>query len=235
MLIAAFVGLFSLIAALFVIHGLRAFNKERRYLAGCLHLLLGLCFLLAGAAAGFLGSTLASYHRLDQEQHAADIQFVRKGDRLFTAKITYPSADVSPQTFELRGDEWQVDARVIKWRGLANLLGFDTLYRLERVGGRYTTIEDERNRPRTVYALNPPDRFDTWDLARRAKEWLPWVDALYGSAVFLPMADGALFEVRVSHSGLVARARNEEAHKAVGGWTQNLTPAASPVTPIAIR
>jgi len=218
MLIAAIVGLLALIAVLFVIRGLRAFNWEHRYLAGCLHVLLGLCFLLAAASAGLLGSTLASYHRLDQEQHAADIEFVRKGDRLYSATITYPGADAPAQTFELSGDEWQVDARVLKWHGMANLLGFDTLYRLERVGGRYSTIEDERSRPRTVHALNPPEHFDTWSLARQAKEWLPGIDALYGSAVFLPMAEGAQFEVRVSHSGLVARARNEAASKAVGGW-----------------
>jgi hypothetical protein len=44
------------------------------------------------------------------------------------------------------------------------------------------------------------------------------MDALYGSATFLPMADGALYEIKVSQSGLVARPLNQAARDAVAGW-----------------
>ena len=38
---------------------------------------------------------------------------------------------------------------------------------------------------------------------------MPWADALYGSAVYVPMSDGARYQVVVSQSGLVARPLNE--------------------------
>ena len=98
------------------------------------------------------------------------------------------------------------------------MIGFDTAYRLERIGGRYTRVEDERTQVRTVYALNPPQRVDPWDLVQRYHSWIPWVDALYGTATFLPMADGALFEIHVSQSGLIARPLNQAARDAVGNW-----------------
>jgi hypothetical protein len=41
---------------------------------------------------------------------------------------------------------------------------------------------------------------------------------LYGSATYLPMADGADYEVTVSQSGLVARPLNDAARLAVGAW-----------------
>src|SRR5260370_69241 len=61
-------------------------------------------------------------------------------------------------------------------------------------------------------------RIDPWDLAHRYRSWLPWLDAIYGSATFLPMADGALYEIKVSQSGLIARPLNQAARAAVGGW-----------------
>jgi len=142
---------------------------------------------------------------------------VRKGDREYTAMFTYPGPDL--QVFDLRGDDWQLDARVLKWSGPANLLGFNTLYRLDRISGRYTKIEDEKTAPRTVHAMRPPDLIDTWQLARDHKEWvMPWIDAVYGSATYVPMADGAVYEVRVSPTGLLARPLNDVARKAVAGW-----------------
>ena len=68
--------------------------------------------------------------------------------------------------------------------------------------GRYTRVEDERTLPRTVYDLHAPSRVDPWELVHRYRAWVPWLDALYGSATYLPMADGALYEIKVSQSGL---------------------------------
>ena len=48
--------------------------------------------------------------------------------------------------------------------------------------------------------------------------WLPGVDALYGSAVYVPMADGAAFAVMVTQSGLIVRPLGSAAQHAVGGW-----------------
>ena len=64
--------------------------------------------------------------------------------------------------FVLSGDEWQLDARVLKWKGWANLFGLDAQYRLERVSGRYRDIEQERTGERTVYALAENPGLDLW-------------------------------------------------------------------------
>jgi hypothetical protein len=172
-------------------------------------------FLTAGGAL-LLSANLESYRRLTTEQPAGQLQFTRLGYHQFNGVFTFPSGDRTD--FALRGDEWQIDARILKWRAFANLVGFDTAYRLERISGRYASVDDERNQPRTVYPLNPPDRIDLWELLRRYQIWLPWFDALYGNATYLPMADGALYEIRVSQSGLLARPLNPAARAAVGSW-----------------
>ncbi len=215
MILYGIIGVCGLVSLLFLIGAMRRLRR-RRVIAGGVHALLGLCFLLAATAAWLLGFSLLTYARLTYEQPAAEIMLSRLGDRYYRATLTYPSNRT--QRFDLRGDEWQIDARVLKWRGLANIAGFDAVYRLERIGGRYRDIASERGAPRTVYALNEPARIDAWELARRYGKYLPWVDALFGSSTFLPMADSALYQVSVSQSGLLARPLNEAGRDAVAGW-----------------
>jgi hypothetical protein len=190
--------------------------RRRRVLGGALCGTSALTLILLGVCIALIASNLRTYQRLTFEQPAGELQFTRIAEREYNAVLTYPGGERA--NFALRGDEWQVDARVLKWHALTNIVGFDTAYRLERIGGRYTRIEDERTQPRTVYSLNPPQRIDPWDLVHRYHSWVPWVDALYGSATFLPMADGALFEIKVSQSGLVARPLNQAARGALAGW-----------------
>ena len=61
-------------------------------------------------------------------------------------------------------------------------------------------------------------KIDLWQLVHDYHRWLPWFDALYGSATYLPMADGALYDIKASPSGLLARPLNEAARNAVGNW-----------------
>jgi hypothetical protein len=173
------------------------------------------CFLVALGLA-LVGTNLLTYERLTFERPAVRASFARAGDGEFNATLTYPSGEV--RGYVLRGDAWQIDARVLKWHGVANMLGFDTVYRLERISGRHGDIERERIAPRTVYALHPDERVDAWALLRAWHAYLPWVDALYGSATYVPMADGAAYEVTVSQTGLIARPLNDAARMAVGGW-----------------
>jgi hypothetical protein len=178
--------------------------------------LTGLALALVAAAGALLAFGLSSFDRLAHETRAAELQFLQESEGKYVATLRLPSG--TARYFELTGDEWQVDARVIKWRAAAALLGFDTVYRLERLQGRYRDVERERKGPRTVYALSEPGWLDLWDLVRRNAHWLPGVDAMYGSATYLPLADGAAYEVMVSQTGLLARPINDAARRAVAGW-----------------
>jgi hypothetical protein len=215
MTLTASIAVCALLGLLFFIAAVRRL-RTRRLMGGMAHGAAGAIFFLAAACALLLGTSLRSYQRLSFEQPAGELQFARVADREFNATLAYPNGERA--NFALHGDEWQVDARVLKWHAFANLVGFDAAYRLERISGRYTRVEDERTLPRTVYDLNTPGRIDPWELVRRYRSWVPWVDALYGSATFLPMADGALYEIKVSQSGLVARPLNQAAREAIGSW-----------------
>ena len=215
MTFTALIAVCALVSLLFFVAAIRRWRR-RRILGGMAHGSAGLIFLLAAVCAVLLGTNLRTYQRLAYEQPAGELQLTKDGERQFDAVLTYPDGERA--SFVLRGDEWQVDARVLKWHAFANLLGFDAAYRLERISGRYTRVEDERTQPRTVYDLHAPGRIDPWELVHRYRSWVPWLDALYGSATFLPMADGALYEIKVSQSGLVARPLNQAAREALSSW-----------------
>ena len=197
---------------------LAAIRRMRRLklVRGTLYLLTGGIVVLLASGAGLVAANLFTYARLTHEQEAARIAMSKLGERHFAVSVR--AGDDRPQRYEVRGDEWQIDARVLKWRAMGNLLGFDTVYRLERLSGRYGDISLERSAPRTVHALAEDPGMDLWSLARRYQRYLPIADALYGSAAYVPMAEGAEYVVSVSASGLVVRPANEAARNAVGAW-----------------
>ena len=174
-----------------------------------------------------IAANLRTYQRLTHEQAAATLTFRLVGERHYALELE--QADGGFRALDLRGDEWQLDARILKWTGFGVVLGLDTRFRLERVGGRYGDVALERDAPRTVHDLAPPAAgFDLWAFAQ-GNPWLPFVDATYGSATYLPLADGARYTVSVSSSGLVARPANEAATRAIEQW--HVPGAAAPPQP----
>ena len=181
----------------------------------------GVCLAIAALAVGALLAllfvNLRSYARLVYEEPVATVEFQERGPQRYLAVVTREPAGAQ-QTFELGGDEWQVDARVLKFTGLANLLGLRAQYRLERLSGRYLDIQRERTAPHSVYSLHEESALDLWNFAKAHPSWVPFVDGYYGSATYLPMAAGARYEVHMTPSGLIARPDNEAAKAASHAW-----------------
>jgi hypothetical protein len=205
----------ALLALPFLLAAVRRFRRLR-LVGGTLWLLSGGIVILLFGVSGLLAANLFTYQRLTQEQEAARLTSRQLGERLFA--VSLQARGRPPRHFQVRGDEWQIDARVLKWRAMGNLAGLDTLYRLERLSGRYGDAASERAAQRTVYDLAEDPGLDLWALTRRYQRYVPLADALYGSAAFVPMAEGAEYVVSVSASGLVVRPANDAARKAVGGW-----------------
>lgn len=176
-------------------------------------LVLMLCFVLVASVA----LNLRTYLRLTYEQPVATLSFTALGPQSFRATLT--DAGGAIHTAELRGDDWELSARVLKWKGLATIIGLDPVYRLDRLEGRYQNAGQERNDYHSVLDLGAgAGGLDLWSLASGHTAWLPWVDAGYGSAAYLPMADGAQYTVSLSPTGLLARPANPAAEAAATHW-----------------
>lgn len=189
---------------------------RRAPLRGSVQGLSGLLMLSLAALLVAIAMNLHTYQVLVQEEPVASVRFEQIAPQYFRVYLI-PSTGPS-RVLELRGDEWQIDARVLKWTGLANLLGMKTAYRLERLSGRYHNVQQAREGVRTVYSLVNPTGIDLWGWVQQSERNLPWLDAEYGSAAYMPMVDKARYRVSISNSGLVVRADNAIAQKAVNAW-----------------
>jgi len=191
-------------------HGTRARRhwRERRRIAATLRVLWSLVFLGLALLGGLAGTVLLGYRRLAAEAAVARIEAHALGAQRYAVDIQTP--DGERRRVELSGDDWQLDARVIKWKPRAVVLGAPPLYRLERIGGRYRDIAQERSTMKSVVALDDAILPDLWTLKRRFPQWLPWIDADYGSAAYLPLVDGGAYVVTLAAAGgLVARPADE--------------------------
>jgi len=214
--ILGLVATLLLLSLMLLILSLKRFLRGKP-LTASIQSLSGLSLGLAGLLSLSTAANLANYHRLTHEQTVAELTFKQLEEQRFEVEISYP-AQSKNQLFSINGDEWQMDARIIKWHGWAQIMGLNAQYRLERISGRYGDIEEELAKPRTVYALGPKDKIDYWKLMNKYKKWLPWVDAYYGSATYLPMTNNATYFVSLTQSGLIARPLDKETEEKIQLW-----------------
>ena len=210
-------GLFTLLTLFFFGRTVRCTRQRRLLRAGGSVFSSAVSAVIATAAVTLTFSYL-SYSRLTAEQIVSSIEFRRVSGEEYQARLMIPGE--KDRFLNLRGDEWQMDARLVNWTPPATILGLDPIYRLERLSGRYSEIDREINEARTVHALSPSQPIDVWQVAQRFPILLPGVDAYYGTATYLPMVDGARFEVSLSRDALIARPANDIAREAVGKWDQ---------------
>ena len=177
--------------------------------------LLGVMALVGGGFLGVSAWDLYSYQR-EGLTPIATLRFARLAPQHFQAELQ--AQDQELRVFELHGDQWQVDARLLRPSGWVSRWWRAPYYRLERLSGRYHRVEDELSRPRSVYALASESRLDVGDWLERVPEtWRP-LQLGYGSGAFLPMADGAEYVVYIDGRGLSANPANDAARRAVNRW-----------------
>lgn len=216
---------YSSVSALFVVLGIVVCVVAARTLLqpgwflGWLRGMMG--FLLLVTALGLLLGALDffSYKAIIAEKHVATLELKQLSEQEFGAVLI--DEEGRQHHFVLYGDQWQIDARLIKWPSLFAAMGVRPGYRLERISGRYYSWQQELDRPRSVHPVDQPQYgVDVWQWARRLNFKDIGIDTSYGSATYLPMVHGARYEVLLTHSGLIARPNNQIAESAVSRWMQ---------------
>jgi hypothetical protein len=176
--------------------------------------MIGMTLIAVAAVVGLAAWDLYSYKQIMSEQRVCSVSFKMLDEQHYIATLT--DNDGQAKQYDLRGDQWQIDARIVKWNGMVARWGIKPAYRLDRISGRYFDLEKETSAARTAHAITAsPAGLDIWLLLNKQANWISAVDAIYGSATYLPMKDGANFEVTLSNTGLVARPINEAAREAV--------------------
>jgi len=207
----------SIILGLFVCYLSLRLLMKAGWFGGWIRGMFGLLLVALGLSLGLLAFDIVGYKQLIREKSIATLSFERISEQHF--RVVMVEREGKEQRFILKGDQWQLDARIVKWPGLLASWGMKPGYRLDRISGRYYSLEQEKHSARTVYSLRDSENpLDIWQWIQDYNENLPFVDAVYGSAAFLPMGDDALYEVTLSNTGLLARPLNDRAKKALEQW-----------------
>ncbi len=190
--------------------------RVRRRLFGSIYWSSGVGMASVGLLLLAAAANLYTYHRLTEEIVVADINITQQAPNVFELQLAELGKE--PIDFSIKGDEWQLDARFLRWKSWATVLGKHPMLRLERLSGRYADIEQARVAQRSIYSINPQPGLDVWKYGRMYSGWLPFLDAYYGSSVYMPLADGAQYLVTATNSGLMVRAKNESAKQILKKW-----------------
>lgn len=170
--------------------------------------------LLAACGVSLFAYDLLSYRQGSYDELLANLSFQQTGSQSYEALLV--DSNGVETRFLLNGDQWRLDARILTW---IDGIPASPLYRLESVSGRYLSLEDEQNTPKSLYELAPHGGFlDAWNTVHQHALLFPFLDALYGSAAYLPMADGAIYSITLGQHGLIGRPLNEAATVALGDW-----------------
>jgi hypothetical protein len=177
--------------------------RRKRLLGTAAGATVSLLLFVVAALLSTIAVATQGYRALTREDLAATVVVRPTGPGRFAAQVTFP--DGRDTTFALRGEQVYLDAHILKWKPIANILGLHTAYELDRIGGRYLELEHERDSARTIFSLSKPKRIDMFSLRRRWAAFAPLLDAEYGSGTFVMAERPDSLQVLVSTTGLLIR------------------------------
>ena len=186
-----------------------------RPMKGASHTIVGLPLTLLGLGVALVALNTQMFARLTHESDVANVSVKAVSAAKGLYHITIQRLDGPNQTLtcDLQGDEWEIAARVQKWKPWANVLGLDTTYALDQVANKYYDASRGNGRPITSCDLRGPE--PTVDKIM-PDAWVNWVlgqayteQRRFGSAAYMPLSDGATYKVVMTQSGLNAEPTND--------------------------
>lgn len=247
-LIPAFVGL---VGVLILVGGIGRVFKAR-FLSGIFRTLFGGLTLAGAAIIGLVGLNLQTYARLTHERLAAEVTLKQTGANQFTASVRKAVNDKgdlgAPKDFPVTGDQVRIEGPVWKMKPWANIIGADSFYRLDRVQGRWSDPAAENANVATAHDLDggTTTGLDALKIAEAVGNGAETVanltrgqeskiapgsfnpitlDTNFGSGVYMPMADGAVYDVMITQAAFIVRGKNDVALGALSRMSDGLPPA----------
>lgn len=180
--------------------------------------LRGTCGLLLAALAGIivmLALDLGTYSAVPANKLLVTIGFEADGAQRYRVNLLQGETE---RTVNLDGDLWQLDARLFQWKGLATLIGLQPGYRLEKITGRYLSMEQQQSLSTKVALGQSRYGIDIWRWLRMGSSDFYLFDPQARRVNYLPMANGAVYTVSLAATGLLVQPLNPVAEQALQAW-----------------
>ncbi len=200
----------ALVGALMLFGGIgRVF--QAKFASGFFRVLFGGLTLAGAAIFGLIGLNLQTYAQLTKERLAGQVVLTRSaGGDQFTYNAAVDLADNGvlrgdPRNFEVKGEHLRIEGPVLKWKGWANVLGLDSVFRVDHIEGVYVDTDCQNRFYAGRQDLNEQggsqDQFST--IRNLGESWrlVNAADVLYIDGPRVPMGDGAVYNIKATQAG----------------------------------
>ncbi len=195
-LLCAFLSLYFLV-------GLARQIKRVKILASIKKLLGLSLFSAISILASLLFFGVQGYQGLTHETLVAHVIIVPIEKQRYNAIVEFKNGE--QRKFELAGDEIMFEANVLKWRSWAQIFGLETVYRMDRIRGRFKSIDDERTKKATIYSLNGNASVSISDWREKYQNLSYLLDVEHGSASYTSADSVSYYDLMITSSGLLLR------------------------------
>ncbi|WP_313084809.1 hypothetical protein [Pseudomonas sp.] len=206
------IGLLALMVALVALRVLLTGHWVLGWLRGMFGMLGAMLAVLVGMAAW----DMTTYRPIPVGNEIANLSFQADGEQRYRMQLEEKGQS---RFVTLEGDLWQLDVQVLRWSGLAALIGLEPGYRLGMLSGRYLAVEQQDQAHHPYVKLEQSWRgIDVWGALRECRCTSVMLDAQLIRGSFLPITDGARYRIELTHTGLLAKPDNAVAEQALSDW-----------------
>ena len=200
----------ALVGGLMLFGGIGRVFKAK-FSSGIFRVVFGGVALAGAAIFGLIGLNLQTYAQLTKERLAGQVVLTKAaGADEFTFNAAIDLADNgklrgAPTSFEVKGEHLRIEGPVLKWKGWANVLGLDSVFRVDHVEGVYVDTDCQNRFYAGRQDLNekggPKDQFTSIRNLGESWKLVNAVDVLYIDGPRVPMADGAVYNIKATQAG----------------------------------
>jgi len=191
---------------------------NKKWIVGFVRGCIGVFFLLAATMLMLAGRDVYSYQSASGDTNTVvTVSFHKQEANNYIVELQEPSGRFYSR--EIEGQQWQLTARAFTWPPLMSVIGLRSGYRLETLSGRFIELQlDKLAGQKPPETLSASSVFDSWQFLSHYPAALPFVSAHLATMGFIPIADGAIYEVVSAGQSLSVNPVNDAAKNAMKSW-----------------
>jgi len=195
-------GVIALLLLFLLIKRLR--NRRKKILVCLIHFLIVVIFALISSIFMLLYVSLKGYENFTYNKPILSVECALKQEDSFVLNFIPLDGEDRPASFyRIKGQQFVIEGHIIKWENFFVMVGMKPLYQITRLTGRYISIDDEKEKERSVYEV--AEETKVWRWLMQYGEKIPGIDAVQGISSFKDAVEHKKFIVYITHNAFVIK------------------------------
>ena len=204
----AFHAAIGLFVVVFFVTGVKLLS-DPEWFRGFMRGVVGMAMLAASIVGGYVIFDMLSFKAVQPSTVIADLSISKTSEQRFDISIKGPH--INQTRVDVLGDQAEFKIQMLLWSGLAVDAGLKTAYRFESVQGRFLVLEQEKSIDQSPHPLKATPFVRFWHFLHQYP-FIPFVEAKYAEAIYVPLADKASFELALTADDVKIQPKNAAAN-----------------------